>query len=427
MKKINPKSYRIKEVTSREWQRVSKDENLPLTTIKESFGEPELVQAIPFEGIRDFSSAYKSAREKITGEKTSKILAFAQAILPTKDGFQRGFAVFLNIKKITNTTLDVLTNNSLIHGYYGDFIIISAGTNSLSFYSSCIDFFYHFRSLINKNKDHHPIVLRELAKGSANRTFLIYSDTKGNGLLVKSLKDKTYGGGINRELDVMRIGKIIGANIPKNAQVIKNTNAPMFREFIGGGDIFIETLTPNSKSLKVADKNDFDEIKTYDGKNLAKLFLFDVIAGSWDRHAGNYLITTYKNKKTIQEIDFGLFQPSFFRPASGFNEDNDIFQKWPNKDSLRPGWAITCNSKVKKVILQTNSRDFIAGMKQGIRNLYKAIQSKEVIGLVAPVFYERARGLFQEGSPTQELFFRELKDIGYDNAEIIEYIQIFAI
>ena len=242
-------------------------------------------------------------------------------------------------------------------------------------------------------------------------------------MLVKSLKDKIYGGGINPELDVIRIGKIIGTNVPKNAQVIKNTKAPMFTEFIGSGDIFIETLTPHSKNLKLANKTDLEEIATYDGKNLAKMFLFDIVAGSWDRHAGNYLITTYKNKKTIQEIDFGLFQPSFFKPASGFNEDNDIFQKWPTKDNLRPGWAITCNSKVKKMVQNTNPKDFILGMKQGIRNLYKSVQSHELIGLVAPIFYERARGLFQEGSPTQELFVRELSDIGYDGDELAEYIQ----
>ena len=325
--------------------------------------------------------------------------------------------MFFKTNTLKKSQLTVFKEQGLLHGFYGPYTIISNG-HTFDIYCSAIDFFRRFKEIFNFHKANLPIAFADITGPGGNRAFMLFSSLKGHGLLIKML-DRKYGGGINKELDIMRIGKIIGANIPKSAIVIRNQGTPIFKSF-RNNDVFVEALTPVALPFREAN-HVFDQIIEYDGVNLGKLFTFDITTGSWDRHQGNYLISKLRGRYSLQEIDFGLFQPDFFPPPD-FKEDNDIRQDYPSKYPKLPGWAIIIHPKVRKLMSSTNRNDFLTGLKKGVKNLYEAVVMHHIEQFISDKLYKRIIWLFIEGKPTQKLFLLELEKLGYNSEKIKAFL-----
>lgn len=372
----------------------------------------------------DFKRYYKIVSTELTGKKTKKILDYGFEWIPSAPHYPKlVFAIFLNINKIEKKALDLFTENSLLHGYYNNYAIISTRTKNLEFYCNVIKFFHSFKSVMinSKHKYQEPIIIRELTGSSANPTFLIFSNTNGRGLLVKSLEDTKYAGGLNTELDILRIGKIIGANVPRNAIVVHNTRSSLYKSFAKDAEILVEDLSPVIASFSWVDQKLLDAICQDDAENLGKLFVFDVLTGSWDRHSGNYLVTSIKGKTSLQEIDFGLFRPDFY-PSHDFVEEDDYRQKYPSKYPQHPGWGIFINSKVFKLMQNTDPRKFQLGVEKAIKKIHSTlyIQNVKLQHFASDKFVKRIENLFTNGSQTQKLLFFYLDKINnhYDRKSL---------
>ena len=385
---------------------------------KGPLGKQEIIRTSAYKGVSEFLRDFKLILASLTTKSMISKFNFALDWIPSAEYFSdSSYALFLPKDMISNDIEKLLSKTNLVHGNYGDkYVVLSSGFD-FDLYSSAIDFFYRFRFLLPKSRTHKPLLLRDVTGRGGNKAFLFFSSIKGHGLLFKLL-DNEYGGGINKELDIMRIGKIIEANIPHNAVVIHNTGSKMFKS-LGKDDFFVQTLTPVVKHFRKASKEDLAEIAQYDSRNLGKLFLFGIVCGSWDRHSGNYLINKQKNKFSLQEIDFGLFLPDFYKPEK-FIPDDESRQKYPSKYEKLLGWAITRHPKVDKIIKETDEKNFILGIKSSINNLYKVVIGKNPIlkELVAEKLYKRTQGLFQMDHPTQNLLFSELDNLMIDNQSI---------
>ncbi|OLS23702.1 MAG: hypothetical protein HeimC3_23450 [Candidatus Heimdallarchaeota archaeon LC_3] len=389
---------------------------------KGPLGKQEIVRNEGYKGISEFSKDFKSVISSLTTKSLLAKFIFGLDWIPSAEYFSKSpYALFLPKDLTSENNVEVLSKTRLIHGNYGNkYIVISSG-HDFDLYTSAIDFFYRFRFLLPRSRTHRPLLLRDVTGLGGNKVFLFFSSVKGHGLLIKIL-DTEYGGGINKELDIMRVGKIIGANIPSNAVVIHNTGSAMFKS-LGKENFFVQTLTPVVKHFREASKEDLSEVAQFDSKNLGKIFVFGIVCGSWDRHSGNYLINRQKNKYSLQEIDFGLFLPDFYKTKK-FVPDDESRQQYPLKYEKLLGWAITRHQKVDKIIKETNEKKFLIGVKASINNLYKVLKGKDPIlkGLVGERLFKRTLGLFRSGNPTQNLLFSELEDLKLNVQAIKEYL-----
>lgn len=378
--------------------------------------------------LADFKSKLKSVLKKLSGKKTSKNINYALEWLPKSKEYRKHvFAIFLNTNKLGKGVEEILKEEDLLHGYYNNFAIISTRTKKFEFYTNVVKFFYSFRSVMvnTKHKYQEPILIRELTGFSANPTFLIFSNVNGRGLLVKSLEDSKYSGGINTELDVLRIGKIIGANVPRNAIVVHNTRTAVYKSFAKNAEILVEDLSPIIKSFSWVDKKLLEELREDDAENLGRLFFFDVITGSWDRHSGNYLVTNSKGYKSLQEIDFGLFKPDYYIPDD-FVEEDDYRQNYPSKYPQLAGWAIFINSKVLKLMQTTDARKFQLGIESAIKKIHSTMFKRKVdlTHFASDKFVKRITTFFMPDSQVQNIFWFYLDKINnlYDREALEELI-----
>ena len=388
VQKKYPKTQGKKRISSRNWKtdpttgaRFKTVLPTPAKNLKLNFDD-EYIEEISSDPIKlvDFKNHLKRIRDLLTGEKTKSILNYGLEWLPKAEDFPKhAFAIFLNRNKIENGAEELFSKYNLLHGYANNFIIISSKNRDFEFYTNVIKFFYSFRSVMvnTKHKYQEPILIRELTGFSANPTFLVFSTTQGRGLLIKSLQNTKFSGGINTELDVLRIGKIIGANVPRNAIVVHNTRSELYKSFAKDAEILVEDLSPIVASFSWVDKKLLDSLHKDDAENLGRLFVFDIVTGSWDRHSGNYLITNNKGYKSLEEIDFGLFKPDYFVPPD-FIEEDDYKQNWPSKYPQLPGWGIIINSKVFKLMQGTDSRKFQLGIESAIKKLHSTLFIQEL-------------------------------------------------
>jgi hypothetical protein len=411
-KRIASRNWKIDPTTGQRFKTV-----LTTTSKNRSISNSDIQEEVFSEKFKliDFKKKIKKFTDLVNGKKTKSILNYSIDWLPKAIDFPNHvFAIFLNLNKIEKGAEDLLLNLKLIHGYFNNYIIISTRNRSFDFYSNVINFFFSFRSVMTntKHKYQEPFLIRELTGFSANKTFLVFSNTKGRGILIKSLEDTKFAGGINTELDVLRIGKILGANVPRNAIVVHNTRSFLYKSFAKDADILVEDLSPVFASFSWVDKKLLDELREHDSENLGRIFVFDVVTGSWDRHSGNYLVTSILGYKSLQEIDFGLFKPDYY-VSDTFVEEDDYRQDYPSKYPKLPGWGIFINSKVIKLMQTTDSRKFQQGIESAIKKLHSTlfIQKIQLENFASEKLVKRARGLFIFNSPVQTLFWLYISKI----------------
>ncbi len=363
----------------------------------------------PIQSKRAFRKKLYLALNEVTGKKLKENLHFAIQW----STYSSLFALFLNINHISARNLKIFQKYNLIHGYIDSYLIISMRQKSLDYYQIIIFIFQQFKSLIPSSKRSRLLFFRE-NKDSFHPTYFLFSSLKKQGLFVKALPKKQYLDNPNLELQIMQVGRIIGLNVPRHALLLLNNRLAIFQSFAKNSDLLIEPLTPACLDFCSATRDDIEHLISNDAVNLGKMLVFDSVCGSWDRHCGNYLITSQGHKKTLKEIDFGLFQPDFYKTA-------DTMEK---QESIKyPGWAITRNEKVTEIMKRTNQAQLTSGIIIAIKNLYSALIDSDLSLYLSKKLYRRINGLFKPNNPTYRLFIQELVNLGIDSQFFIDLIQ----
>jgi len=365
----------------------------------------KVANTTPFRKKKFFLKRMRIAKEKITGERTLEIIQFCLRWIPSSINF----GIFFKRNYLSKSNLQIFQQLDLIHGYYDSYIILSMRNNDLEYFGAIIDSFNFFKSIKTEKKHSKLIFFRQGRPESANALSFLFTSPQGHGLIVKAIEDQRIGGNPNLELEIIRIGKIIGVNIPTNAMVIHNTGTKIFKPFSKRSNLFVETLTPSSIDLWAAEASDIEAIIEHDAVNLGKMLVFDTVCGSWDRHNGNYLVATIWNRKSLQEIDFGHFQPGFYK-SKEFIPDSEL-QDNPQKHPSLPGWAIIRNLRVEKMIKRTNKQLLMKGIKDAILQLHHSISHEAFSSGVSKKLYHRVQGLFDPKHATYRLFFQELNEL----------------
>lgn len=371
----------------------------------------------PIRNKRVFRKKLYLALNEVSGKKLKENLQFAIQ-WSTYSSF---FALFLNTNHVSEHDLLIFQKYNLLHGYIDSYLVLSMRQKSLEYYQIIIFFFQQFNSLIPSSKQSRLLFFRE-NKDSFHPTYFLFSSLKNQGLFVKALPRKQYLDDPNLELQIMQVGKIIGLNISQYALLLLNNRSSIFQSFAKNSDLLIESLIPACTDFCSATRDDIEELISNDAKNLGKMLVFDTVCGAWDRHCGNYLIVSHAQKKTLKEIDFGLFQPKFYKSPKSNIEDSER-QKSPLKNPKYPGWAITRNKKVTYMMRRTNQVQLINGITFAIKSLHHALTDSDLSSYISKELFQRINGLFKPNHPTYRLFFQELVDLGIESQFFIDLIQ----
>ncbi|MFX0014479.1 MAG: hypothetical protein ACFE98_07785 [Candidatus Hermodarchaeota archaeon] len=371
----------------------------------------------PLTNKRYFRKKLFLTLNEVSGKKTKENLHFAIQW----SSYSSFFALFLDMNHISAHDMTIFKKYNLIHGYIGSYLVLSMRQKSLSYYQSIIFFFQKVSSLIPSRKHSRLLFFRE-NKDSFHPTYFLFSSLKNQGLFVKALPKKEYIDNPNLELQIIQIGKIIGLNVPRHALLLFNNRSSIFQSFAKNSDLLIEPLTPACISFCAVTRNDIEELIRDDAENLGRMLVFDSVCGSWDRHCGNYLIVSYAHKKTLKEIDFGLFQPSFYKLSKSNLEDSER-QKSPFRNPKYPGWAITRSKKVTYIMKRTNQVQLINGVTLAIKNLHNALIDSDLSLFISKKLFQRLNGLFKPNHPTYRLLIQELGDLGIESQFFIDLIE----
>lgn len=287
------------------------------------------------------------------------------------------FGLFLDITDLGSKDVKTIRKSSLCQGFYGSFAILSRGERSWSFYKRTIDFFERFDHLVLSqfSEEHTPYLLHQIPSNeAANKTYLLFSNTDGSGILIKSLVDPEYGGSggiVDREIDVILLGSFLRTDVPSNAVIIEGGGDDVIDQFGEGGHVFLESLTNNSKPLYKGDELDFNRIANETPENLGRMLVFDTVAGAWDRHAGNYLIHNLEDgRKSCQEIDFGLFDPTYYKPGNWQGRDDvALASRYASIRGSSPGWDISRHPLITKILEKAHRERLQAGIQQAFFQL----------------------------------------------------------
>ncbi|NHJ01750.1 MAG: hypothetical protein EAX86_06375 [Candidatus Heimdallarchaeota archaeon] len=382
----------------------------------------ELENDQPFNNKRLFRKNLHSAFEEVSGPKTKEHLKFALHW----STFSSYYALFLKINHVSINDLTILRKYKLVHGYIDSYLVLSRRQKSLEYYSMVILLFKQFSSIIPSSKPKKLLFFRDNKGGSANPTFFFFSSPKGHGLFVKALSRKDRMDNPNMELQVLQIGKLIGLGLPHYAVLLYNNYSALFQLLAPDSDLLIEPLAPGTTDFYIASKEDIKELTLNDAENLGKMLVFDTVCGAWDRHSGNYLVISNRRGKTLREIDFGLFQPGFYKSEVSFTGDSDR-QKRPSKYPRYPGWAITRNEKVTSMMKAVNQDQLIRGIKKAVKNLHSGLNTVDLSSYCSKKLTRRVYGLFDPSHSTYKLFLKELSDLNIDNQFFVQLIDKLAL
>lgn len=289
------------------------------------------------------------------------------------------FGLFLDITDLGKKEIKSIRKSSLCQGFYGSYAILSRGERHYSFYKQTVDFFDRFHQLVlsGYSTQHSPYLLHQIPSNeAANKTYLLFSSTDGSGILIKSLSDPEYGGSggmVDREIDVILLGSFLRIDVPSNAVIIEGGKGDReIDQFGEGGHVFIESLTSNSKPLYKGNDQDFERIAQETPENLGRMLVFDMVAGAWDRHAGNYLIHNLDDdgRKSCQEIDFGLFDPTYNKPGNWQGRDDEaLASRYASIRGSAPGWDITRHPLITRILKKAHRERLQAGIQQAFFQL----------------------------------------------------------
>ncbi len=328
------------------------------------------------------------------------------------------YAIFISADKFNSEDLTYFFDNQLFLAKYSDFYIITA-SNDIKFFENAIEFYQRFDQLVLPDKT-DPFLIYGY-KNEFESVLLFYCDVGGNGMLIKSksLESKVSP---EREIEILRLGAIIGVDVPHRSAVIKlDPEDTLVTEFSANqnNNILIQQLIPGAFPLYSATEANIDILTRSNCVNLGKMVIFDIVAGSWDRHSGNYVIhpATGLHEFSLAEIDFGLFDPSWY-PPTDFKEDDSITldpNETPPFYSSRVGWALTRHPSVTEMVKNCDQKKLIKGIESALHKLQQFVTNTENINQIfSEDLYLRLTGLFKYDSRVRKLLETELSKINID-------------
>lgn len=335
--------------------------------------KPEIITRNKIVPIDKLESLIEKAADKISNTEIRDQLEQSLKWLP--ESGKEGFGIFLRSENVSKKDLKHL--KTLLHGNYGPFYVLTRGERPFKYYRQVIEFFERFDHLVLSEDagERSPYLFHQIpADAAANSTYLLFSDTDLNGMLIKSLADPEYGGAIDREIEVILLGQFLRYDVPQHAVILKGGQDTLIDQFGDKAPVFIEALTPGSKPLNSAIDYDMYRIARENPEMLGRMLVFDAVCGAWDRHLGNYLIHDLDDgTRSIQEIDFGLFDPLWIKPGNYSGRlDEWITEKYASFNPDRAGWDITRHARVTKMIEianRDNRERVLAGIQQSLFQL----------------------------------------------------------
>ena len=323
------------------------------------------------------------------------------------------YAIFIDESDFIDEDLSFLFENNLILAKYSKFYIITC-SNDVKFFEKAIEFYERFDQLVLPDKT-EPFLLYG-TKNEYESVLLFYCDVGGNGMLIKSkgLESKISP---EREIEILRLGAIVGVDVPQRSAVIKlDPEDDIVTAFSANNNILIQKLISGAFPLYSATDENIDILTKSNCSNLGKMVIFDIVAGSWDRHSGNYVIHPGGgiNEFSLAEIDFGLFDPSWY-PPTDFVEDETITldpNETPPVYSPRIGWALTRHPSVTEMVKKCDQKKVIKGIETALHKLKQFLKNTENIDeIFSKDLSDRIEDLFKKDSKVRNLLESELNKI----------------
>lgn len=190
---------------------------------------------------------------------------------------------------------------------------------------------------------YRPVVIEKT--GTMRGPTLIYSDLDGNGLLIKNLKDDlTEAQG---EIDAIKLGRYVGAGVPKDARVVQEV----------ANYYLIEKLIPRHELWDdISEAKQRRAIKDSPGQ-AGRAAVFYNVTQLTDRHGHNIMITKRGKKYNISDIDFGYIG-------------------WEDYGRSTPTGTYGISSERKPSVLQREDlKKYEAGRREAINRITKLSHS----------------------------------------------------
>lgn len=363
---------------------------------------------------------------KIIGKISSPNLRFKfiWALKRYPEEISKIYAIFLELDEINSDEVSLLLSDNLLLGQFANYYIITR-YNDMKFFEKAIEFYERFDQLILPDKS-VPFLLYGNKKED-DLVLLFYCDVGGNGMLIKSKGTDTKISP-EREIEILRLGAVIGVDVPQRSAVIKlNPDDEIINSFSANknNNVLIQKLIPGAFPLYSAGPDDIEQLIKSNCSNLGKMIIFDIVAGSWDRHSGNYVIHPDGLEYSLAEIDFGLFDPSWYPPVD-FKEPEDMPldpSATPPVYSPREGWALTRHPGVNEMVKSCDQKKVIKGMESALHKLKKFTSTHDILTDNFSVdLSNRIVSLFRPKSQVRKLFESELKKLNINIAVFTEIL-----
>ena len=363
-------------------------------------------------GHEDFFNLLLRAIAKITN--TNIRFKFIWSLKRYSDDPEKIYAIFFSDQELGQEEINILREQKVLLGQFAGYFIVTR-FNEFKFFQKAIEFYERFDQLILPDKT-TPFLLFG-TKTNTELVLLFYCDIGGGGMLIKS-KSSDTSLSPEREIEILRLGSIIGVDVPQRSAVIKlNPDDEIVNEFSANQDnnVLIQKLIPGAYPLYSASPEDIEILTKTNCVNLGKMILFDIVAGSWDRHSGNYVLHPRGiNEISLAEIDFGLFDPSWYPPVD-FKEAENVgldTDSTPPVYSPREGWALTRHPSVTEMVKNCDQKKVVKGIDQAVRSLQNFIKSNPTLtDIFSDELSQRIISLFEPGTKVRSLFISELKKL----------------
>jgi hypothetical protein len=327
------------------------------------------------------------------------------------------FAIFIDTKEFSDEDIGEFFNQNLILSKFAGYYVISH-FNEIIFFEKAIEFYERFDQLILPDKS-EPFLLYG-NRNDSELVLLFYCDVGGNGMLIKSKGTDTKISP-EREIEILRLGAIMEVDVPQRSAVIKlNPEDELVTEFSAkkNNNILIQKLIPGAFPLYSATDQDIEILTRTNCINLGKMVIFDIVAGSWDRHSGNYVIHPRgMNEFSLAEIDFGLFDPSWYPPVDFKESENISFNvnTTPPIYSPREGWALTRHPGVTEMVKKCDKTKVVKGMSHALQKLKNFVKTNtNLTEIFSEDLAQRMRSMFEQKSKVRILLDAELSKLGVD-------------
>jgi hypothetical protein len=147
-----------------------------------------------------------------------------------------------------------------------------------------------------------------------------------------------------------------------------------------------------------------------DPESLGRQIIFDTVAGAWDRHAGNYLVTEIDPKEKLPtklfEIDFNLFLTTGQLRRS---------EKTGKQQSRHPF--------VTEIIKIAPQDKIISGMYQALQYLSKIGPTAMKTMVSDPYIVTRAEEILKPNTPTRNDFLKDIEEnLGINRKKIFQLV-----